>query len=218
MGGVRTAVARLAETALGQLTQTQQMVARRILLRLAETGDTGEPVRRRAPIVEVAPDGDTDARVVLDTLAARRLLTVSETHAEVAHEALLREWPRLRTWLDEDEAGRKLRRHLAPAAHDWQTRGREARRAVPRATAGRGPGLAARPPHELTEVERDFLRTSQEAAEAQALQRKRSIRRLRALAVGLTGVLVLALVAGALFVNQRNETRRRAGAASRRAQ
>ena len=204
MGGVRTAVARLAETAFGQLTETQQMVARRILLRLAETGDTGEPVRRRAPIVEVAPDGDTDARVVLDTLAARRLLTVSETDAEVAHEALLREWPRLRTWLDEDKAGRKLRRHLAPAAHDWQMRGREASELY------RGPRLAAAldwqhdHPGELTDVERDFLRTSQEAAEAQALQRKRSIRQLRALAIGLTGVLVLALVAAALFVNQRN--------------
>ena len=70
MGGVRTAVARLAETAFGQLTETQQMVARRILLRLAETG--GTPVSRfdGEPIVEVAPDGDTDARVVLDTLAA----------------------------------------------------------------------------------------------------------------------------------------------------
>ena len=204
MGGVRMAVARLAETAYGQLTPTQQTVARRILLRLADTGETGEPVRRRAPIGEVTPDGDTDARVVLDTLAARRLLTVSETHAEVAHEALLREWPRLRTWLDEDEAGRKLRRHLAPASYDWQAGGREASELY------RGPRLAAAldwqrdHPDELTAVERDFLRTSQEAAEAQALQRRRSIRRLRALAVGLTGVLVLALVAGALFVNQRN--------------
>jgi WD40 repeat protein len=217
MGGVRSAVARLAEAAYGQLTSDQQTVARRILLRLAETGESGEPVRRRAPIGEVAPDGDADARTVLDALAARRLLTISETNAEVAHEALLREWPRLRGWLDEDEEGRKLRRHLAPAARDWQARGREASELY------RGPRLAAaldwQRDHldELTEVEHDFLRTSQEAAEAQALQRKRSIRRLRALAIGLTVVLVLALVAGALAVNQRNTAREESLAADVRA-
>ena len=116
IGGVHTAVARLAETAYGQLSTSQQLVARRTLLRLAETGEGGQPVRRRVSVAEVAPEGDADARAVLDLLAARRLLTVSETHAEVAHEALLREWPRLRGWLDEDEAGRRLRRHLAPAS------------------------------------------------------------------------------------------------------
>jgi hypothetical protein len=47
MGGVRTAVARLAEHAYGQLTSGQQSVARRILLRLADVGEAGEPVRRR---------------------------------------------------------------------------------------------------------------------------------------------------------------------------
>jgi len=204
MGGVRAAVARLAETAYGQLNPGQQSVARRILLRMADTGEGGEPVRRRVPIREVAPDGDADARTVLDTLAARRLLTVSTTHAEVAHEALLREWPRLREWLDEDEAGRQLRRHLAPAARDWQTRDREASELY------RGPRLAAAldwqrdHPDELTEVEQDFLRTSQEAAEAETLRRRRSIRRLRALAVRLATVLVPALVANARFVNQRN--------------
>jgi WD40 repeat protein/DNA-binding SARP family transcriptional activator len=205
MGGVRTAVARLAETAYGQLTPSQQSVARRTLLRLADTGEGGEPVRRRVPIAEVAPDGDAAARAVLGALAARRLLTVSETHAEVAHEAVLREWPRLRAWLDEDEAGRQLRRHLAPAARDWQAAGRDAGELY------RGPRLAAaldwQRDHrdDLTELEQDFLRTSREAVEAEAVRRRRSIRRLRGLAVGLAGVLLLALVAGLVAIDQRND-------------
>jgi WD40 repeat protein len=217
MGGVRTAVARLAETAYGQLTPSQQSVARRTLLRLAETGEGGEPVRRRVPIAEVAPDRDADARAVLGTLAARRLLTVSETHAEVAHEALLREWPRLRAWLDEDEAGRTLRRHLGPAAREWQAGGRQASELY------RGPRLAAAlewqrdHPDDLTEVEHDFLRTGREAADAEALRRRRSIRRLRSLAVGLTGVLMLALVAGLVAVDQRNDAARSSFAADVRA-
>jgi DNA-binding SARP family transcriptional activator/WD40 repeat protein len=216
LGGVRTAVARLAETAFSQLTPRQQSIARRTLLRLAETGEGGEPVRRRVSIAEVAPDGDTDARAVLDTQAARRLLTVSETHAEVAHEALLREWPRLLAWLDEDEAGRKLRHHLAPAALSWRTSG----------DAGelyRGSRLAAAldwqrdHPDDLTEVEHDFLRTSQQAAEAETLRRRRSIHRLRSLAIGLAAVLVLALIAGAFAVNQRNDATQASFAADVRA-
>jgi WD40 repeat protein/DNA-binding SARP family transcriptional activator len=205
LGGVHAAVSRLAEAAYGQLTPNQQSVARRILLRMAETGESGEPVRRRVPIAEVAPDGDADARAVLDTLAARRLLTVSETHAEVAHEALLREWPRLRGWLDEDEAGRQLRRHLAPAAHDWEVRDRDDTELY------RGPRLAAaldwQRDHaaDLTEVEHDFLRTSRRAAEAETLRRRRSIQRLRTLAAGLVGVLVFALAAGLVAVQQRND-------------
>jgi WD40 repeat protein len=217
MGGVRTAVARLAETEYGQLAPTQQSVARRILLRLADTGEAGDPVRRRVPIAEVAPDGDSDARAVLDALAGRRLLTVSETHAEVAHEALLRAWPRLRGWLDEDEVGRTLRRHLAPAARDWQARGREPSELY------RGPRLAAAlnwqrdHPDDLTEAEHDFLRVSSQAADAEAVGRRRSIRRLRGLAVGLAGVLVLAVVVGLVALDQRNDASRASFAADVRA-
>ena len=42
----------------------------------------------------------------------------------LAHEALARAWPRLRSWLDEDAAGHLLLRHLTVAAEDWQTRDR----------------------------------------------------------------------------------------------
>ena len=40
---------------------------------------------------------------VLDAMANARLVTVDDQSVEVAHEALLREWPRLRGWLDEVE-------------------------------------------------------------------------------------------------------------------
>jgi len=208
MGGVRTAVARLAEAAYRQLTRAQQAHARRMLLRLAEVDDAGEPIRRRVALPELAPDGDTDARTALDALAARRLLTVSATQAEVAHEALLREWPRLRAWLDDDESGRRLRRHLVPAATAWQSTARDA------AELYRGQRLTAAldwmhdHPDDLAELERDFLRASREAAEADFIRRRRSIRRLRGLAAGLAGVLVLALAAGLMAVDQRHKAAR----------
>ena len=90
------------------------------MLRLAG-GDGDLIVRRRASLDELDPG----ARHVLDTLISARLVTVSEGTAEVAHEALLREWPRLRGWLAEDAEGRRLHEHLIRSARDWDKRGRD---------------------------------------------------------------------------------------------
>ena len=45
--------------------------------------------------------------------------------AVVAYEALLREWPRLRAWLDEDREGRRLHHQLTEAASGWESEGRD---------------------------------------------------------------------------------------------
>jgi DNA-binding SARP family transcriptional activator len=123
-GGVSGALTRLAESAYARLAPAGQEAARRILVRLAETGEPGPPVRRRVPVEEVVPQGDDAARAALGVLVARRLVTAAEGTVEVAHEALLSHWPRLARWLEEDEQGRVLRRHLAPAARDWAQSGR----------------------------------------------------------------------------------------------
>ena len=78
----------------------QRAVARRILLRLAGEGD-GDVVRRRVPLDELEAAA-TGVAEVLAVLADERLVTIGEGEVEVAHEALLREWPRLRGWLEED--------------------------------------------------------------------------------------------------------------------
>lgn len=54
-------------------------------------------------------------------LADARLVTTSEGEAEVAHEALIREWPALRAWLEEDREALRVQRRLGEAAHEWDT-------------------------------------------------------------------------------------------------
>ena len=63
---------------------------------------------------------------MLETLVARRLVTAGDGTAEVAHEALLREWPRLRGWLEEDRDGRRIHHRVAAAATEWDAGGRDA--------------------------------------------------------------------------------------------
>src|SRR5262249_5141702 len=124
-GGVRGAVARLAENAYASLTDEQQIVARAVLLRLAAVGDGDEAVRRRVPLSEFDVERNPDVARVVDVLTNRRLLTVSEGTVEVAHEALLREWPRFREWLEQDREGRRLHTHLAATAREWSDRGED---------------------------------------------------------------------------------------------
>ena len=192
-GGVRGAVARLAEDAYGRLDAEQQSAARRILLRLAGEDD----VRRRVALEELDEDRD-----VLDTLAARRLVTLSDGQAEVAHEALLREWPRLRGWLEEDAEGRRIHHRLADAAREWDAGGRDSGELY------RGARLAAALEHatDLNALERAFLTASRARGE-------RELRRLRALLAAVATLAVLALAAGALSLDQRGEARAKERAA-----
>ena len=94
-GGVSGAVARLAERAYRRLNPPQRERARAILLRLTDA-EQPAPVRRRVPISELETERDPDAAAALAVLTESRLVTVDEGAVEVAHEALLREWPRLR--------------------------------------------------------------------------------------------------------------------------
>ena len=58
----------------------------------------------------------------MQRLVGERLLVTSvnegtgQPEAEVAHEALIQHWPRLRAWLDEDPELARLRQELGQAA------------------------------------------------------------------------------------------------------
>jgi WD40 repeat protein/class 3 adenylate cyclase len=206
-GGVTRAIARTADSVFERLDADQQRVARDIFVRLTELGEGTEDTARRATIDELARDDPMEAArtdAVLGTLAAARLVTVSAGTVEVAHEALIREWPRLRGWLDEDRDGLRVMRHLTVAAHEWDQRGRDA------GDVYRGPRLAAalewQAGHgeEANTVEREFLAAGRGLQEEQVREVAARNRRLRGLLAGTGLALVLALLAGTLAVGQRN--------------
>jgi WD40 repeat protein/DNA-binding SARP family transcriptional activator len=198
-GGVLGAVARLAEGAYERLDPAGREAARRILLRLA--GDGG--VRMRVPIADLPGD----VHDVLSVLAADRLITVGEGEVEVAHEALLREWPRLRIWLDEDADGRRVHRHLTEAAHGWDAGGRDAGELYRGSRLGAASDWANAHDEHLNRLERDFLAASRAASEAESERRRRANRRLRVLLAGVGSLLLLAVVAGAVALSQRGQAR-----------
>jgi WD40 repeat protein/DNA-binding SARP family transcriptional activator len=124
-GGVRGAVARLAEEAFGELDDEQQVLARAVLMRLAGEGPVGGVERRRVTLAELETDRHEGVARVVKLLTDRRLLTSSSGAIELAHEALLREWPRLRNWIDADREGLRIHRNLSAAAREWEQLGRD---------------------------------------------------------------------------------------------
>ena len=126
-GGVHGAIAKTAETIYGQLSKNGQAIARNIFLRLTELGEGTQDTRRRATWDELIPTTSQRAAVetVLKTLTDARLVTTTENCAEVAHEALIREWPTLRQWLEEDREALRLHRHLTESAQTWDQRGHD---------------------------------------------------------------------------------------------
>ena len=205
LGGLSGAIATLAEETYAGLSPAGQVTARLLLLRLTGPGDGAGVTRRRVPLGEVESLPHSGFREVLEELTAARLVTVSDGHVEVAHEALFREWPRLRTWLVEDAAGRAVQRRLAVAASEWDADGREASALWTGTRLASGLEVLEARPDELTPVEHDFLHAGraavdavQRAAEERAVSTARQNRRLRWLVAGIGVVLVAAMVAGLL--------------------
>jgi WD40 repeat protein/class 3 adenylate cyclase len=207
-GAVSGAVARLAERSYGELSELEQQVARRVLLRLVGSGDGDSFVRRRVATSEFDLDRDPLAGAVLDRLTQDRLLTRSDGWVEVAHEALIRAWPRLGEWLDEDEGGQHIRVRLTQAASQWDEGDRESSELYRGVRLSTTLDWGATHGAELNELERTFLAESRRASEREAQRQRRSNRRLRALLLGIVALLVVALAAGGLALVQRGRAER----------
>ena len=201
VGGVAGAIATLAEDVWSVLDPAEQRWARSMILRLSGGEETAvnNPVRR----AELVPIDDVVAGHVLDQLVHRRLIAIDDDTVRLAHEALLREWPRVRAWLAEDRAVREGLQHLRHAASEWERRGHDA------ADLYRGTRLAAGlelgVDVELSAVEQSFLDASVGLQRAELQGLKRRSHRLRALSVVLVVLLVVSALVGAIAVTRQRE-------------
>ncbi|MBV9606815.1 MAG: winged helix-turn-helix domain-containing protein [Solirubrobacterales bacterium] len=196
-GGVRSGVTRIAEAAYTRLGHDERGVARELLLRLADLGD-GAAERRRVSLDEV--EGITGWQPVLAALTEARLVTVGPGAVELSHEALLREWPRYRGWIEEDRVGRRLHAHLRVTAAEWDSAGRDPGELYRGARLAAALEFCAQRPEQMDRLEREFVTASRAAAEREAARQRLQNRRLRALLLGAGLLLVLAVLAGVVAV------------------
>ena len=214
-GGVEGALAKRANEVYADLSPARQAVARRVLLRLVQPGEGAEDTRRRAEMDELVtrPEERGDVEAVVGALADQRLVSTGRDElsgapvVDITHEALIRGWPELRTWINEDREALRAQRHLTEAATEWDRRGRHdddlyggARLAY---WAERGLG-------ELSELERAFVQGGlRRQARERAAGRRRARLAVGGVLVGITAVAVIALIGLRSVARQRDIARSR---------
>ncbi|CAM3905065.1 AAA family ATPase [Kibdelosporangium persicum] len=195
-GGIRGAIATTAERAWAELADTERAAARSVLLRLVHVGSDTNDTRRRATrdeLVEISPERATR---VLEVLTRSRLVTLDSGSVEITHEALLRAWPRLREWIDQDREGNLVRQRIESDARSWDVQGRDV------SSLYRGARLESSVQWagsvELTRTARDFLAASTK-------HRLRNTWRVRAAVAAVCVFALIAATAAVVAFNQRND-------------
>ena len=202
-GGVKDAIAKTAEETFKGLNPDEQPIVRRIMLRLTQLGEGTEDTRRRAALIELVtkPEEADSVNRIMRLMTDARLLTTgrdAEGYVDVAHEALIRGWPRLRQWLDEDRAGLRLHHRISEVAQEWQRSNKEEGMLYRGARLTQAQEWRERNEAQLNLIEREFLDAS--IAERQKLERQqRQRRRLLVGAVVLFAVLFMAATGAAIF-------------------
>ena len=195
-GGIWQAVTQQADRTFQGLDEAAQDAAKLLLLRMVRLGEGTDDVRRRISLAELLsgrPAAEQDAiAAARDAFVGARLITVADDTAEITHEALLRAWPRLRAWLEDDRADLLGRQRLTDAAHTWDAEGREpgtlysgARLELARQWLAGRDGSSGRS-GSLSPLEREFLDTSMRR------ERDRGRRRRAVLAASIAVLLALA--------------------------
>ncbi|TDC08238.1 DNA-binding protein [Nonomuraea longispora] len=213
-GRVRDSVRRTADEALAGLAPEDRKAVLRFFRRMTVITAGGRVARRRATLAELraaasagSEEGWDRAAELLSAFADRRLLTLHEDTAEIAHDALLTAWPTLRQWLEPDLAAQAVYDQLLDAAAQWAGNHRDP------AFLYRGPRLLAvqdsrpnwdrdpdsfPPPGPIVE---SFVAASTREA-------RRASRRRRLVMSGLAVLSVLALLAAGVAVNAADEADR----------
>ena len=138
LGGLAGSVAGRADALCEDVGDVDAV--RGLFERLVSPGAGTEDTRRRARMSELhgVPASVIEAFGDARLLAFDHDPVTREPTVEVAHEALIRTWPRLKGWLDEDRESLTVMRHLTEAADAWEARGREPGDLYRGSTLGRG--------------------------------------------------------------------------------
>jgi WD40 repeat protein len=226
-GGVAGAISQTADATFEhRFNSIEQDATKRLFLRLVTPGEGTMDTRRILARSEIDHDPQPDVmHRVVACLTEARLLTVDDPTVQIAHEALLRTWPRLRNWIEESRDDLRTRQRISHAAAEWDQENRDPDllyRGTPLLSALDWIGKHR---DQLGTLERSFLDASAAAkakAEALAAESERKSRRIRRVAIaGLSFLAIGATAASfAAFLAfrqaQQNEERARLATAEAR--
>jgi tetratricopeptide (TPR) repeat protein len=214
-GGLKGALISAADEVVNGAEGDVDTAFRDVMRELVGVGEDGAATRRYASLARF-PAGSA-ARALLDRLVARRLCVTTDEGlgdgpvTSLAHEALIRSWPRAQQWLQRETALLRVRDELARDAAVWEYH-------------SRGEGWLGVAPDKLAvirQVEDAGLMPMGAAADYAQQSRRRGRRnRLvrRAALAGICSLTILAGIAAWLALKQRDVARTEAATSDRTTQ
>ena len=202
IGGVMAALENTAEAIYNTMLPEEQVTTRRIMMRLVQPSQGLEVTRARISRQVLHLLGEASDRIdrVLQKWVTARLIhlspgaTPADDQFEVAHEALVRNWPRLVTWLDEERILLRQRQRLTTQAAHWAENDREP------ALLLRGSALLeVKEAADLTQIEREFIAASYAEREREEREKEKIRQRERRFSIALA-VLAVFSILGVLAV------------------
>ncbi|MEU7833766.1 protein kinase [Nonomuraea sp. NPDC049129] len=189
----------LADDAYEFLEPAERDLVPDLFLRLVNVTDTGEVTVRAASREELSEARTPRERAALERILEvfAYLVTTRGDDITLARPALVRAWPRLRTWVGDERDGLPTHDMIHTGARHWNAHGRRDGDVFQGSRLETALRWAATGRRHLTlsKLERDFL----DACNAATRHR---VRRRRLLTVALAILLVLALAGGGLALRQ----------------
>ena len=226
-GGVAGAISQTADaTYKHQLDDVGREITKRLFLRLV-TSNEGTPESRRALARSEITLDENSAILdrVIEQLTKARLLTVDDDRVQIAHEALLRTWPRLRSWIEESRDDLRMRQKISHAAAEWQAEDREDDLLYHGTPLLSALEWKSKNPDQLGPLEHDFLlaaEANKARLDALAAEKLRRTRRWRRAAVGALTALTVGTSLSSLIAyraaDEAHENAQRAATATAEAQ
>ncbi|HEX8852861.1 MAG TPA: hypothetical protein VF754_05205, partial [Pyrinomonadaceae bacterium] len=128
IGTMSDALLRHADEAWGELDERQQQLAERMFKALTEKGTDNREIRRPARLAEVCAIVEATSEEVVAVIEVFRsegrsflmppvgVELDADTIIDISHESLIRNWARLRQWVNEEAESARIYRRLADAA------------------------------------------------------------------------------------------------------
>jgi WD40 repeat protein len=213
IGGVEKALAGYAEEIFGKLSEAECEQAQHLFVQLVRPGEGTEDTRRVANRGELA---ETDWELVTKLVNARLIVSsldevTGQETVEVAHEALILHWQRLREWVAADRKFRTWQERLRAVIKQWEASKRDEGALLRGSSLVEAEEWLNQRQASLSETERNFIQTSLVLRKREMAQKAR-VRRfvMLGLVAGLVitlGLAVVAMFLGVQASQERNEAR-----------
>jgi len=230
IGGVLGALGKRAEEVFAGLDKASRDTSRQLFLRLVTLGESVEDTRRRVLRSEIESFTEQENKkslrsskgieLVLEAFTRSRLLTIDRDPltrvptVEIAHEALIRSWKRLRDWLTESREDLRILRQLTRAAKEWENARRDPSFLATGMRLARFETLASESDLAFNEEERSYLNASiaeGKRRESESRSQQKRVLNLQRWVIGiLTVSLLLAMGLSIFAINRSGEAQTQA--------